>query len=79
MPKPNITGMSLKVYLSMRLEQLCGRKMTIVNFIDNYLPAWGEVKFTDKDLKAVQNEIDECVFMVNQLKAYHKEADTLSL
>lgn len=73
MIKPNITGLSLESYLKMRLDQLLARKHSIEVYNENYLPEWGNKRYSEEDLRQIKSDIAECSFLINSLKDYHEQ------
>lgn len=71
MSRPNITGMSLKTYLRIRYEQLCARKISIDVYNANYLPEWGEKRYSEAEINQLKKEMKECIFMESCLEEYH--------
>ena len=68
--KPNITGLSLENYLKMRQDQLLARKNSIEVYNENYLPEWGDKRYTDEDMANIEMEIKEVDFAIVALRQF---------
>ena len=68
--KPIITGLPLQKYLKMRWSQLVDRRQSIQIYNSNYLPAWGEKRYTDEDLANIEMEIKEVDFAIVALRQF---------
>ena len=72
MVKPNITGLPLLQYLKLRWSQLAARQISIKVYNENYLPAWGEKRYTDDDLKQLDDDLKEIKFVIAALEEFRK-------